>query len=74
MENFIDNLLESIFGDFNLQINIIVGVLLIAVGIIMFVLSRKQSSKGKRTAGWICIGIGCLGVLSGVIQLLFRWF
>ena len=72
MENFIDNLLESIFGGFNLQINIIVGVLLIAVGIIMFVLSRKQSSKGKRTAGWICIGIGCLGVISGVTQLLFR--
>ena len=71
MESFIDNMLESIFGGFNLQINIIVGVLLIAVGIIMFVLSRKQSSKGKRTAGWVCIGIGCLGFLSGVIQLLF---
>lgn len=72
MENFIDNMLESIFGGFNLQINIIVGVLLIAVGIIVFGLSRNQPSKGKRTAGWVCIGIGCLGVLSGVIQLLFR--
>lgn len=72
MENFIDNLLENIFGGFNLQINIIVGVLLIVVGIIVFRLSRKQSTKGKKTAGWVCIGIGCIGVLSGIVQLLFR--
>jgi len=72
MENFIDNMLESIFGGFNLQINIIVGVLLIAVGIIVLGFSRKQAPKGKKTAGWVCIGIGCLGILSGIIQLLFR--
>lgn len=72
MENFIDKMLENIFGGFNLQLNIIVGVVLIAVGIIVFGLSRKQSSKGKKKAGWVCIGIGCLGVLSGIVQLLFR--
>lgn len=72
MEKFIDNMLEGIFGGVNLQLNIIIGVLLIAVGIIVFGLSRKQASKGKRTVGWVCIGIGCLGILSGIIQMIFR--
>lgn len=71
MERFIDNMLENIFGGVYMQINIIVGVVLIAVGIIIFGLSRKQSSKGKRTAGWVCIGFGCLCFLSGVIQIIF---
>lgn len=72
MERFLDDMLESIFGGYNLQINVIVGILLIAVGIILFCISKNQSSKGKKTAGWICIGIGCLGILSGVIQFVLR--
>jgi hypothetical protein len=70
MENFIDSILDNIFGTFNLQINIIVGTLLIIAGIIVLGFSGKQSSKGRKTAGWVCFGIGCLGVLSGAIQLL----
>jgi hypothetical protein len=71
MENFIDNLLESVFGGLNFQINLFTGVLLIGIGIILLVLSKKQPSKVKITVGWICIGIGCLGALSGFVQSLF---
>jgi hypothetical protein len=72
MESVIDNMLENIFGGVNLQINVIAGAALIIIGIIVIVLSRKKSTKGKITAGWVCIGIGCLSVLSGVILFLFR--
>jgi hypothetical protein len=65
-------MLENIFGGFNLQLNTIVGVLLIITGIVVLSLSKKQSAERKRTAGWICVGIGCLGALSGIIQLLLR--
>lgn len=70
MERFFDNLLESTFGGFNSQMlfaNIIMGALLIVVGLFLL---KKQSSKGKKTVGWICIGMGCIGILSGAVQLL----
>ncbi|WP_312637299.1 hypothetical protein [Oscillibacter sp.] len=70
MERFIDNILESIFGGFNLQLNIIVSLLLLMIGIIILFFLRKQAFKGKKIAGWICIVIGCLGALSGAIQLI----
>lgn len=72
MERFIDNMLESIFGGINVELNIILGVVLMMVGVIVFGFSRKQLSKGKKAATWICIGVGFLGVLSGIIQLIFR--
>lgn len=72
MENSIDNMLESIFGGVNLQLNIIIGVVLMVVAVILFGISRKKTSKGKKICGWVCIGLGCFGVLSGVIQLIFR--
>ena len=72
METFIDNMLENIFGGFNLQINIIVGVVLIIAGAVGLIALKGQSSKGKRTVAWVCIGIGCLGIMSGVIQMLLR--
>jgi hypothetical protein len=72
MENFIDNMLESIFGGFNLQINVIVGVVLLIAGAVGLIALKKQSSKGKRTVAWVSIGIGCLGIMSGVIQMLLQ--
>lgn len=72
MEKFIDAMLESIFGSFYLQLNVIVGVLFIALGAIMLLLSKKRPSMGKKAGGFICLAIGCLGVFSGVIQMLYR--
>lgn len=71
MEKSLDRLLEQIFGGFDLQLNLIGGLLLLVIGILVLVFSKKQSSKGKGTVGWICMGVGGLGVVSSVIQLLF---
>lgn len=72
MERFIDHMLDRIFAGLNLPlINIIVGLLLIVVGVIVICFSSKPLSKGKKTAGWICIAIGCFGILSGITHLLF---
>ncbi len=70
MEKLVDDLFEKMFGGINLQLNVIVGVLLMIAGIIMISLSKKQAVTRKRTVGWICIGLGCLGALSGVLQLI----
>lgn len=70
MEDFIDNMLERILGGFSLQINIIVGVVLLIAGAVGLIVLKKRSSKGKKTAAWVCIGIGCLGVMSGIIQMI----
>jgi amino acid permease len=71
MENAIDHLLENIFGGIGSQINIMFGILLLAVGIIMLAVAvKKQSSKGKRIAALVCIGIGGIGVLSGLARMM----
>ncbi len=72
MEKFVDKMLEDIFAGFNLQLNIVVGALLIITGIVVLIFSKKCSSKIKKTTGWICIGMGCLGALSGIVQLTLR--
>ncbi len=72
MEKAIDNMLENIFGGFNLQLNIIIGALLIIAGIAVLSLSKRPLSGGKIAVGWVCIGIGCLGILSGIAQLMLH--
>lgn len=70
MENAVDGILDSICGHFQLEVfylNIIVGLLLIVWG---FALLKKRNSDGKRVFGWISLSIGCVGMLSGAVQLL----
>lgn len=71
MEQFINNMLESIFGGAALQINIIVGALLVLAGVVIHITMKKRPSKAKNIAAWVCIGIGCIGALSSVAQSLF---
>lgn len=68
MENFIDRQLENLFGGLGFQLNVIAGVLLIVLGIVVLIVSSRQSPKRKTTAGSILIGLGVLAVLSGVLQ------
>jgi len=70
MKNYIDSLLESIFGRFGAQISLFMGILLVVVGIIIFATTMPEG-KG-RIATWVCIGIGCIGILSGIVQMIVR--
>jgi len=69
-KNYIDSLLESIFGRFGAQISLVMGILLVVVGIIIF--ATTTMTKGKGIATWVCIGIGCIGIVSGILQMIFR--
>jgi uncharacterized membrane protein HdeD (DUF308 family) len=65
MKDKIDNLLANIFGKYSPQISLIVGILLVIAGIIVMVTAM---TKGKRIVAWVCIGIGCIGIVSGILQ------
>jgi type IV secretory pathway VirB6-like protein len=71
-KNYIDNLLESIFGRFGTLISLGIGILLVVVGIIIFATNNTTMTKGKSIATWVCIGIGCIGIVSGIVQMIFR--
>jgi len=47
------------------------GILLVVVGIIIFAATTTMT-KGKGIATWVCIGIGCIGIVSGIVQMVFR--
>lgn len=68
MEIVIDRFLDKIFNHTEiLWFNIFLGVLLIVVGGFFFI--KQSSTKGKKTAGLFSLVIGCLTILSSVIQL-----
>ncbi|WP_071459194.1 hypothetical protein [Bacillus massilinigeriensis] len=67
MEQNIDRILESIFEGAGVQFaNIFLSLFFLLVG-----LALLKSSGTKKIGGWTCIGIGCLGIISGSIQILF---
>lgn len=70
MGNFVDNMLEKVLGNVGLQINIVAGAILLVVGIVWLAATKKRSSKAKKAIGWSCVGVGCLGMIGGVVQLL----
>lgn len=70
MENLVDNLLEKLFGNIGLQINIIASIVLLVTGLVVLVFSKKNGSKRQKTIALILIGIGCVGLLKGVIWLM----
>lgn len=52
------------------MINIAVAVIMIAIGAFLVHKSKKQKSSGKKTAGWILIGLGTVITLTHCIQML----
>ena len=67
MENLVDNLLEKLFGNIGLQINIIASIVLLVAGLVVLVFSKKNGSKRQKTIALILVGVGCVGLLKGVI-------
>jgi amino acid permease len=72
MKSTFDSFLENFFGGYGPLLNTAAGVVVLVVGVILLRSSKKRSSKGKNTAALICIGVGCLAFVSGVIQLLIN--
>ena len=69
MENLVDNLLEKLFGNIGLQINIIASIVLLVTGLVVLVFSKKSGSKRQKTIALILVGVGCGGLLRGAIWL-----
>ncbi len=70
MEKLVDNLLEKLFGNIGLQINIIASIVLLVAGLVVLVFSKKNGSKRQKTIVLILVGVGCVGLLKGVIWLM----
>lgn len=70
MEKLVDNLLEKLFGNIGLQINIIASIVLLVAGLVVLVFSKKNGSKRQKTIALILVGVGCIGSLKGVIWLM----
>ncbi|WIO46430.1 hypothetical protein [Candidatus Southlakia epibionticum] len=70
MEKLVDNLLEKLFGNIGLQINIIASIVLLVAGLVVLVFSKKNGSKRQKTIALILVGVGCVGLLKGVIWLM----
>ena len=70
MEKLVDNLLEKLFGNIGLQINIIASIVLLVAGLVVLVFSKNNGSKRQKTIALILVGVGCVGLLKGVIWLM----
>lgn len=68
--DFIDDLLEGLLGGISPQINIIASMALLIVGLVVLMFRREKESRRQRTVALILMGIGCIGLLKGVIQLI----
>ncbi|MFD1416057.1 hypothetical protein [Oceanobacillus jeddahense] len=66
MESSIDNALDAIAPQLFL-FSIIIGTILILIGIVFMV--KKSSTRKLHTAGIICVGIGMIAIVSGLIQI-----
>lgn len=69
IENFIDNILESISSQLYI-FSVGFGIVIITLGIILF-FSRKSSKEkmSKTKASLVCIVIGIVAIVSGLIQM-----
>ncbi len=66
LEKTVDKALESVFGVVAPQVNVVLGLIVAGIGFVL--ISSAKGSKTKHTVGLVCIGIGILGVLSGIVQ------
>ena len=66
IEGFIDHTLDNFAPQF-LWFSIIVGVIIILLGITFTV--RRSSTKNLQTVGMVCVGVGVLAIVSGLVQM-----
>ncbi|WCN39641.1 hypothetical protein [Aneurinibacillus uraniidurans] len=66
IERYIDNALDSVASQL-FGANIILGIILIFLGIIFIV--RNPSKRNLKTGGLVCIGVGAVAIVSGLIQM-----
>jgi hypothetical protein len=52
-------------------INIGVGIIMLLIGGYLLFKTRKEKKSGKKTAGWILIGIGSTVCLIHIVQIFF---
>jgi hypothetical protein len=69
MNAYLDNFFNSIFGGMGIGLVIFNGILGLSLIVIGILLNKKSSSKNKKTAGIVCVGIGILAVINAIIQL-----
>jgi hypothetical protein len=68
MENTIDSILDNLFSNFQVELNILLGILFIFIG--LFLSLKKPITKGRKISSFVCIILGSLGTLSGILQFL----
>ena len=52
-------------------INIIVGVVMMAIGgVLLFQIRKQKDGGGKRVAGWILLGLGIATTVAHTIQMI----
>lgn len=69
IENAIDNGLESIASQLYI-FSAGFGVVLVIIGIVLFLTGKRSKEKrGKSNAGLICVIIGIVAIVSGLVQI-----
>lgn len=66
MEQRFDNLIDNLFSGMGSVLMVLNGALGIGLIITGVILIKKKSRK--KTAGIICIGLGVLAIISGIVQ------
>lgn len=66
IERYIDNALDNVASQL-LGANIMLGIILIFLGIIFIV--KKSAKRNLKTVGWVCVGVGAVAIVSGLIQM-----
>ena len=82
MKEFGQSLIEKMEGDPNLPefsaatvstmhiFNIIVGIVMLVIGgILLFTVRKQKVGGGKRVAGWILVGLGCITTVTHILQI-----
>lgn len=69
MEPMIDGLLNRMFGGVAPLLNLLGGVAVLMIGLLLLALLSRGGGRGS-LIGWVCVGLGTVGILSGGLQLL----
>lgn len=72
MEKVFDSWVDGIFGGISPIMNTLTGIIVLILGIVLLISAKKQAAKGKSIAAWVCVVVGFLGTLSGVMQIIIR--
>ncbi|CAM3715497.1 hypothetical protein [Mesobacillus zeae] len=66
IERYIDNTLDNIAPQIYL-FNTILGIVLILLGITFII--KRSSTKNLKTIGLVCVGVGAVAIVSGLVQM-----